>query len=186
MMVSNSPSFHLAIFPRARKFVFRLALGLGTFALLYVLLVQEQLDALIENYIEAEYASGGALIRVAMNAIPSLLFLLFRRRFGLTPEQQAFWTLMALGGLGFVALLQLSPSSTAVDRIALYWIPLQMFVLARLPEVFARSRSESEAWTIALVVYSAAILFVWMSYSTHSFAWLPYQFAPIDARNFWS
>ena len=49
--------------------------------LFYVLLLQDSVEALQYNYIEAEYQSQGAAVRVAMNAMPTVLFLWFRRRF---------------------------------------------------------------------------------------------------------
>jgi len=106
--------------------------------LFYVLLLQESVEALKINYLEAEYQSQGAAIRVAMNAIPAVLFLWFRRRFVMPQAERTFWTWMSLLALGFVVLLAVSPSSTAVDRVALYWIPLQLFVLSRLPNAIAK------------------------------------------------
>ena len=50
--------------------------------LFYVLLLQDSVDALKSGYIEAQYDSSGAAIRVAMNALPAALFLLFRRTIG--------------------------------------------------------------------------------------------------------
>jgi hypothetical protein len=113
--------------------------GLAT-VLFYVLLLQESVEALNENYIEAGYNSAGAAVRVAMNVLPAVLFLLFRRRFALRPADRIFWTWMSLGALAFVAVLMVSPSSTAVDRVALYWIPLQLVVLSRLPDALGQPR----------------------------------------------
>jgi hypothetical protein len=151
--------------------------GLST-ALFYVLLLQESVGALTENYIGAQYDSAGAAIRVAMNAVPAALFLWFRRRFFMTSEDRTFWVWMSWGALAFVGLLVASPSSTAVDRVALYWIPLQLFVLSRLPDVLGRPNGKNGVWVLAVVAYSGAVLFVWLVFATHSFAWLPYQFYP--------
>ncbi|MDO8774498.1 MAG: EpsG family protein [Burkholderiaceae bacterium] len=146
--------------------------------LFYVLLLQDSVDALTENYIGAQYDSSGAAIRVAMNAVPAALFLWFRRRFVMAPADRTFWTWMSLGALAFIGLLVISPSSTAVDRVALYWIPLQLFVLSRLPDVLGKRNGKNAVWVWAVVAYSAAVLFVWLVFATHSFAWLPYKFYP--------
>jgi len=147
-------------------------------ALLFVLILQESIDGLIVGYIEAQYGSSGAGIRIAMNALPAAVFLLFRKRFGLRPSQTALWTWISLGALGFVVLLFVSPSSTAVDRVALYWIPLQLYVLSRLPDALGRFGKRKTLWVVAVVSYSAAILFVWLFFSVYSYSWLPYQFYP--------
>ena len=140
--------------------------------------MQEAASFLIGGYIESEYQSSGAEIRIAMNAIPGILFLLFRKRFQLSNEQRSFWTWMALVALLFVVLLIVSPSSTAVDRVALYWIPLQLFVLSRLPNALGQEDGKNAVWVYAVVAYSAAVHIVWLVYADTAFAWLPYQFYP--------
>jgi EpsG family len=168
----------LAILADSRHRVWT-ALWVGLSSLLfYVLLLQASVDKLELNYIEARYESSGAAIRVAMNAVPAVFLLLFRRRFVMQQADRTFWTWMSLGALAFVWLLAVSPSSTAVDRVALYWIPLQLFVLSRLPNALGKRDGQNALWVGAVVVYSAAVLFVWLVFATHSFAWLPYQFYP--------
>jgi hypothetical protein len=146
--------------------------------LFYVLLLQESVDALQSGYIDAQYQSQGAALRLAMNAVPAVLFLWLRHRFVMPQDERTFWTWMSLAALVFVALLVVSPSSTAVDRVALYWIPLQLFVLSRLPDVLGRRNAQNAFWVRAVVAYSAAVLFVWLIFASHAYAWLPYQFYP--------
>lgn len=143
---------------------------------LFVLMVQESLDALTVNYIEREYESQGAGVRVAMNALPGALFLLLRRRFALLPHQQLFWTWMAWGALLFIVLLAVSPSSTAVDRLALYWIPLQLFVWSRLPNALGQPNGANTGWVWVVVGYSALVEFVWLVFGSYAYTWLPYRF----------
>ena len=149
-----------------------------TALLLFGLLLQEFLDNLVVNYIDAQYASSGAAVRVAMNALPAALFLLMRKRFLLTPAQRTFWTWMAWGALAFVALMYISPSSTAVDRVALYWIPLQLFVWSRIPDAMGHPGKANASWVYVVVGYSAAVHFVWLFFADNAGSWLPYQFYP--------
>lgn len=149
-----------------------------TAALIYTLMLAENLDNFIEQYVEAEYASSGAAVRVLMNALPALLFLLFRERFALPVHARQFWTWMSVAALGFVVLLGISPSSTAVDRIALYWIPLQLFILSNLPAALGERNQSNRDWVFVVLGYSFAILIVWFIFATHSFAWIPYRFYP--------
>ena len=146
--------------------------------MLYGLLLMEYLDSLVSGYIGDQYESSGAAIRIAMNALPSSLFLIFRRRFQLAPAQRNFWSWMAFASLAFVPLLLVSPSSTAVDRVALYWIPLQMFVWSRIPDAMGSPGVSTFGWVYAVVAYSAIVQFVWLFFATHSIYWLPYQFYP--------
>jgi hypothetical protein len=149
-----------------------------TVVLMYFLLLAEYVDHLVAGYITDEYTSSGAAIRIAMNAIPAFVFLRFRFRFNLTNQQRIFWTWMSLAGIFFIGLLAISPSSTAVDRIALYWIPLQLFVWSRWPMAMATTPNAQLPWVVGVLLYSFTVQFVWLFYADHSFAWLPYQFYP--------
>jgi len=117
-------------------------------------------------------------VRVAMNALPAALFLILRNRFHLEPGQHKFWTWMAVWGICFVGLFYISPSSTAVDRMALYWIPLQLFVLSRLPIAFGSPEQVNPVLTYVIVAYSALVLLIWLIYADNAIWWLPYQFYP--------
>jgi hypothetical protein len=153
-------------------------------ALMFVLLVQETFDLLTTNYIEAKYNSSGAGIRIAMNALPATLFLLCRKRFDLPERQRTFWTWMSVSALLFVVMLAVSPSSTAIDRLALYWIPLQLFVWPRMPKALNMPGPSNALGVLGVIGYSAAVLHVWLVYADNSFTWKPYGFYP--AVLFWA
>lgn len=149
-----------------------------TGALLYWFLVRETADALVNNYVGAEYNSSGAAIRIAMNALPAGIFLLFRKRFMLPKAERSFWTMMSILAFVFIGLFLVSPSSTAVDRLALYWIPLQLFVFSRLPDVFGRPGAANSTWVFLILLFYATVQAVWLLYATNAFGWLPYKFFP--------
>jgi hypothetical protein len=161
------------------KFLTSLAvLGIG--AGLYMLLLADAVDALREGYLEAEYQSAGAGVRVAMNALPGLVFLIFHKRFVLSPDQRRLWTYMAWVSLGFVALLWLSPSSTAVDRVALYLIPLQLFVWSHFPDTIGKLGRRNLFGVLLVLGYYSAVLFVWLFFADHRYGWIPYKFYPLE------
>lgn len=161
-----------------------LIIGIPAGIALFVFLLQDKVDSFVAGYIDAEYQSQGALIRVTMNALPAVLFVVSHKRFELDQQSLQLWIVMALIAIGFVPLLYLSPSSTAVDRMALYFIPLQIFVLGRLPLAWSRSTHSYRVLVIAVILYSAAVLFVWLNFAAHSQYWLPYRVFPLDALFF--
>ena len=167
----------LAVFSGRKKWQALLGVLLVS-VLMYLVLLAEYVDQLIAGYIYEEYSSSGAGIRIAMNALPATLFLMFRHRFGLTTRQKSFWTWMSLGALAFIVLLALSPSSTAVDRVALYWIPLQLFVWSRLPLALGHSPGTQRQWLAVVLAYGCLVQYVWLFYADNRYAWLPYQFYP--------
>jgi len=136
----------------------------------YFVLLQDEVDALYQNYVVAEYQSQGAMIRTAMNAVPAVLLLVWYRRFPLAQGEGPFWRWFAIISLALVVVLLGKPASTAVDRVALYMLPLQLVVFSHFSEVWG-SRSETRAiLVLAVVAYYALVHFVWLNFARHSFA----------------
>lgn len=152
------------------------------FTILFVLLYNQPqaVDILKRGYIDAEYDSSGAAIRIAMNALPAAFFLWKRREFRLPNTLVSPWTWLSIIALLFVPLLILSPSSTAVDRVGLYWIPLQIFVFSRMPDVLGRHGRHNSVWVLIILGYYASIQFVWLNFGSHAAYWIPYRFYPFE------
>jgi hypothetical protein len=145
---------------------------------LYYAFVQASVDRLLINYVEADYASQGAGVRVAMNIPPAALYLLMARRFTTNDQERKLWRNFSYAALASLAALLLTSSTTAVDRLALYIIPLQMFVLGRVPLVLGTKARENFMLTVLIVVYSAAIQYIWLNYAVNASSWVPYKFYP--------
>jgi hypothetical protein len=150
-------------------------IGMAMAAVLFAAFIDSFLDRLLTNYVDAELSSSGTGIRVAMNMLPAVVFLIFRRRFTVSEQEIKLWTFYSLASIGCVIAFVISPSSTAVDRIALYLIPLQLFVLGRLPYAFPGARGPDKVLLFSVIVYSAAIQFVWLNYAENSHWWIPYR-----------
>jgi hypothetical protein len=111
---------------------------------------------------------------------PAILFLLYHKRFILSEQTKKVWRNFALASLFALVLLGLTTATTAVDRLALYLIPLQMFVLARMPVAFGTRGGTNGMLVAFVIVYSATIQLVWLNYATHASSWVPYQLFPLD------
>lgn len=149
---------------------------LGVIAVItYYLLVSASLDRLVANYVTAKYNSSGATIRIAMNLAPAAIFLLSSGRFTSDREERRLWTIFSAGSFVSLILLLTTPSSTAVDRVSLYLIPLQLFVLSRLPKTFPGGRSPSLPLKFGVIAYSMIVQFIWLNYADNAAAWVPYR-----------
>ena len=115
-----------------------------------------------------------------MNALPAFLYFVFRSRLKFDDDERRFLDVLALIALAFVGLLYVSPSSTAVDRMALYIIPIQLLVLGRLPLALARTRADYKLLAAGVVVYSAAVMFVWLNFAADASDWVPYSIIDAD------
>jgi hypothetical protein len=161
----------------AGAFVIAILMGL-----LYYFFLQSAMDRLTTVYIESSYESEGAGVRVAMNIVPAAIFLLFGHRFGLPPQELALWRYLSLAAFGTLFLLLTLESSTVVDRLALYLIPLQLFVLSRVPYAFLdRGRANMQV-ALAVIIYCAVVQFVWLNYASNARAWVPYRLYPVTER----
>jgi hypothetical protein len=152
----------------------RLGLLAGAAYGLYSAVIAPDLDYYVQGYIESEYQSQGALIRVVLCLLPATAFLFNRRRFQLEPDTQRIWTLLSLMAVAAAVGLATIASSTAVDRLALYLIPLQLFVGCRLPDTRLFGISPGQ-WNQLLILFSLAVLLVWLFFAGHSEYWLPYR-----------
>lgn len=157
-------------------------LGAVIFAILFVVLYYTFLDAdadrLVSNYVDAQYESEGAEVRVAMNVLPAVLFLVFRNRFGVGSVDGNIWRNFSLAALASIPMLFIVSGSTAVDRLALYLIPLQLFVFSRAPNAFSAGQRARSQMTLVLILYAALVQFVWLNYAAHAEYWLPYRSWP--------
>jgi hypothetical protein len=149
--------------------------GVVTIVAYYLFLV-DSVEMLYTNYVEAQYQSSGALIRLAMNAMPAAILLIWRRRFNFPADEAKLWLWFAIISIVLLVVLQLTPASTAVDRVALYMLPLQLVVFAYLPDVFGRNQQQRSLLVVGVLAYYAVVQFVWLNYAQTAFAWLPYRF----------
>lgn len=146
----------------------------------YVLLLQDAVESMYTGYVEAEYQSEGALVRLLMNALPAGILLLGWKRLRFSAEEGPLWRWLAIISLALLALLAASPSSTAVDRIALYMLPLQLVVFSYGPELMGGSERSNQGWVALILAYYASVLFVWLNFATHARVWIPYRFYPLE------
>jgi len=180
LLVAAAALFHktalvmipLGLFLNRKGELFRAVAVLVLGYALWDLLLAEAQSGLWKNYVEAQMESSGAQVRVAMNLVPALMFLTYRKRWGELYGNQAFWLILSLGAVATVFLVGFA--STAVDRISLYFTPLQIVVLSRLPELMEEHFPQQTVTIAVLLVYGLA-LYVWLNYATHAQYWLPYR-----------
>jgi hypothetical protein len=146
----------------------------------YFVFLADSVDRLYAGYIEAEYQSEGALIRLLMNALPAAVLLAWRRHFRFNDVEASLWQWFAVISLVLFGLYFVLPVSTALDRVGLYMLPLQLVVFSHLPNVLGKQNGGKEIWIALVLGYYFAVQFVWLNYATHAQYWLPYRFYPLE------
>ena len=71
--------------------------------------------------------------------------------------------------------LILFTSSTAIDRILIYWLPLQLFVYGNIPVAYLRNKYIYAILYFMIVLYSFLVFAVWFYFSNNSYKWVPYS-----------
>jgi len=147
---------------------------------LYHAFVAVRVDQFVGNYVVQRMDSSGALVRVSMGATCGLVYLLFRPHFRLSPDLSALWRNVSLASLGALVAVLAGVASAAVDRLALYALPLQSIVLTRLTAFVLATRTAGQAAMVVIVALYALVLFVWLTYGAYSTYWIPYRFYPFS------
>jgi hypothetical protein len=163
-LIANTKNTYLSIFGF-------LILGVAAF----FLYLEQYVEKLYQNYVIAQSQSSGAFIRLSMNAVPALIYLLFRDRFNFSENEREIWSWFSILSLLMLVLFFLISASTALDRIALYMIPLQLVIFSRLPDAFGEDTVSRTFIFILILSYYAFVMFVWLHFSYHAYLWIPYK-----------
>jgi|TARA_B110000438_G_scaffold164717_1_gene157617 hypothetical protein len=142
----------------------------------YFSLLASSFERLYLYYVEQSYVSEGALIRLIMIFIPSLIILIWPHRLNISKSQLETWKVYAYISVGlFFLYFFKQDASTAVDRIALYMLPIQMVVFSYLPEFFGGKGETPQLIVLGVILYFFAVLMVWSFYSPYAVYWFPYK-----------
>ncbi len=150
-------------------------IGIAAGVLLYDLFLGNSMDKFVQNYIHTGYSSSGAGIRLAMNFVAAAILAMANARLRFSETEWKLWRNFAVTSVILLILLFISPSSTAVDRMSIYVMPLQIAVLSRVPRLW----NPPTIGRLLVVIYLAAVQFVWLNFAQHANYWVPYRFFPL-------
>jgi EpsG family len=165
----------LVVFGSRRNAMINTITAIAAFLLFYDVFLEESVDYFYAGYIETSYSSQGTAIRLAMNMVATVLVLWKGRQLAFSEQELKLWRNFAFANIGLTLLFPFFPSSTVIDRLALYLIPIQIAALPRTPLLF----KNEAVGRMTLVAYCFAVLFTWLNFASHAEFWLPYQFYPL-------
>jgi EpsG family len=165
------PLFAFAV-ARGRKVTAVIFILVGIFAYLFFLAPRlEQLEA---GYLASEYESSGAFTRLLMGLLPAILLLSRWKHFPAGERIRPVWLATALASVGTFLALMLSPSSTAVDRVGLFYSVIQLAAFGEFRDLTGISARMTLFTRMMLVGVAALVQSVWLVFATHSNQWVPY------------
>ena len=125
-------------------------------------------------YVERHRQSSGALIRVVMNIIPAILYFISKKEWKKIYEKDyKFWYWISVSSIGALILLPLI-DSTVIDRLSLYFIPLQIVVYSRLPYLY-KDIVSPRIFKLIIIIFYFIVMLVWLNFASHANKWIPYQ-----------
>jgi hypothetical protein len=151
--------------------------GLMLFFLIFSVIVyyifSDTIEHMFHYYITIKYHhSEGAILRTFVTFFTAIIFFIYRKKFKQVFHDEKLWLIFSIVSILILPLAFFY--STFSDRIAIYFLPLQLVVLSRVP-VLISSRSYRTIFVLCVLILYISILFVWLNFGTHSTYWLPYQ-----------
>ena len=145
----------------------------GLIWFIYTNFIDQRLEYFNNSYVIRGYSSSGTGIRLLIVALCALIFQWRRDDFRMYPAYRVYWGYFIFSNLLLIAYI-FTPSTTALDRIALYCYPFIIFVLSSLNELRV-IKSDKQIGFIVSVLFAFIVLVTWLLFATHSKYWLPYN-----------
>jgi EpsG family len=159
----------------SRRYPFLAVIFVALSVVTYIAVVIPRIEQFDASYLQTEYDSTGAVPRVLMSAVPAALVLARLRSFAPDVRSRSVWISMAATGLFALFALAVSPSTTAVDRAALFFSPVQMAAYGEFRALSNLSQRAPLLYRSALILLAAFVQVVWLIFATNAPFWVPYH-----------
>jgi hypothetical protein len=128
------------------------------------------------------YLSKGAIIRLFINFFCAILFIIFSKNFTSNLIERKIYFIISI----FVVILFLLSFQYSVlaDRLNIYFMVLQLFVLSRAPYIF-KTIINLNLTKILISSFFGLFLIIWLNNSPYVPAWTPYQNYLFPHTNKW-
>ena len=143
------------------------------FLSIFVFVGIEDIFITLGHYLNS-YNSAGAILRLSLNLIPSLIFLFFYKKFKFDFNENLLKSLSYFT-IFLLFLVFLLNSSAIIDRFGIYLIPFQMIIWTNFINLF-ENKNNSNNFIFYLISFAYfLVLIVWIHFGDYSMWWLPYN-----------
>lgn len=184
-LVMFAASFHvsaiimLPLFALAKNYgkFFNIFLAIFSFFGVLVFAYVESYTTLQTHYIDRELHSFGSYFRFSFHLAAAVGFFFLFRRILLNHVEVKVYKIFSFSLLVLFVLLFVFPSTTAIDRLAFYLIPLQVMVFSNLPNILYKENQLMPVMVLSVLLIYSAKLLLWFAAGVTSDRFLPYQAA---------
>lgn len=138
-------------------------------------LVGDAFQEYATRYTTYDVDSQGVIFRVGMNVVAALFLLIAGKSMDFDADQRKLWTNMAIFSIALLPMIYFVQSTTIIDRVSLYGIPLQLVVFGNLSFALAKRGVSSLMTTNSVIIYSVAVFSTYMLLGSHAVHYLPYK-----------
>ena len=140
--------------------------------LISLIVILPELHRIESGYINKDsiYISKGVIYRISLNIFSGLIFIIFYKK--LKFEKMINLLLFYSFLFNIIMIFFISDYSTFVDRIIIYFVFMQIIIFSRLHYIIPQYKILFNFYVV--LIYSI-IYFIWLNFSIHSYAWLPYK-----------
>jgi hypothetical protein len=151
-----------------------IVLGILGVVALFLAVTYKLVGSFWEFYIvRDQWASSGGKIRSLMNAVPAAILLIGRAKlFPSGPRESEVWRSLSYGAI--ISIFLVFYFSTAIDRLSIYLLPLQIYVWSHFPLRW-RDPALRTFFAIGISAAYALVFYVWLNYAEHAYYWVPYE-----------
>ena len=147
----------------------------GILFLMYIIF-QAKIQSMYTHYIEKQMHSVGAIIRISVNVLAGVLLIAFFKQYKKIYDDYDINILTFFISLIAFLLATVARITTVSDRLLLYFYPFQIIVFPRILYIINRiNKYLGFIYFIFLILLFSGVLFVWLFFAAHRYAWLPYD-----------
>ena len=137
---------------------------------------QQKIHSMHTHYIERQMHSVGAVIRISVNLLAGVLFIIFFKQYKEVYDGYDIDTLIFIISFAAFLLAVVARITTVADRLLLYFYPFQIIIFPRILYIINRiNKYLGFLYFIFLVLLFSGVLFVWLFFATHRHWWIPYD-----------
>lgn len=138
-----------------------------------IVITSSRIDVYGQRYLGgAEVTPEGALVHVALVAIPAVAYLMVRHRWRTRMGTSALLDNVAYAAAALLPATFIAP--VPADRMSLYFWPIAMYVGSGWPSLIEKSAARN-GYRILVVAACLSVLVGWFTFANHSRAYLPYK-----------
>ena len=164
----------LLSFLNPKKLTISILAGILVIIFIFNVIFESYLIEQFDNYVGDKLESGGFVFRSVFNLISIFIFFIFINKKELEKIYKILFYFFSISSSLLFLLYLASIPSTAIDRMALYLIPIQILIINKFLNDYYSANSRKIVSFIFFIIYFIYML-IWFNFSNFSSYWVPYK-----------